>query len=228
MNDQPSFHLPRGSTRHGLPAYVGAAEIASVAPCRLSLLLREETAELHREIERKIGLPAAILSLSHYRSCLVRFYGIYEPMETLLASFTDWPQSGVSLPLYSQSARIARDLAALGPPATTAVCATEAALPELPDFAHALGALYVMEGAALGSQFMLRHLTERLGQSIAGADTFFRGRGPATAEHWTRFRALLDGYGAKHPNRNRDVVEGARSTFRAIGDWMHSGAWTLS
>jgi heme oxygenase len=94
------------------------------------------------------------------------------------------------------------------------------ALPPLPHFGSALGALYVVQGSTLGSQFILRYLTQLLGDQIRDADRFFHGRGSQTYEQWSRFRALLDAFGLDHPADTALVVEGAVATFRSIGEWM--------
>jgi heme oxygenase len=95
-----------------------------------------------------------------------------------------------------------------------------ALLPDLPTFAHALGALYVLEGATLGGRVILRDLDARLGTSIAGATRFFGGRREAVGPMWLRFRALLDDFGRERPELHADVTAGAQHVFRAMLVWF--------
>lgn len=184
----------------------------------LSLHLREETADLHHQVERILGLPNTITTLDEYRSCLERFYQFYRPLESSLRRFSDWHRFGLELPEHA--GWLALDLQALGLNPTDIDDAPQDSLPELPHFAHALGALYVMEGSTLGSQFILRHLTTVLGDEIAGTVAFFNGHGLRTGARWGIFRSSLDSYGVQHPETTLSVVHGAKATFEAIGNWM--------
>ena len=186
----------------------------------LSFQLREGTAVLHREVETKLGLPDAITSLADYKRCLERFYQLYRPIERGFTQFTDWSGNGLDLSVRVHSFRLADDLKALGVAPLGLEDAPGSSQPILPDFAHALGAMYVIEGSTLGSQFILPQLIKVLGQQIVGADSFFRGRGAQTGAVWGAFRNSLDHYGAAHPDKTADVIDGAHSTFEAIGNWM--------
>ena len=176
--------------------------------------------EAHQDVERRLRLPDSITSPFEYENCLLRFYQLYLPLERLLAGFSDWPLMGFESPEPCRSIWLAADLSALGVPAECRPVLKEAYLPALPAFANAVGALYVLEGSALGGQFILPPLQRLLGKQIAGADAFFRGRGEATGSYWTGFRARLDEYGTVHPDQSRDVVAGAIATFESIGTWM--------
>jgi heme oxygenase len=189
----------------------------------LAAQLRAQTAVLHSDVERSLGLPGAITNLTDYKACLQRFYRLYEPLETSLSHFNDWPAIGIQLPEQLQAARLAADLAQLGVSLSRLEPAPEACLPDLPDFAHALGALYVMVGSTLGSQVILRHLLNVLSLEIGGADAFFRGHGAQTGARWSQFRTSLDAYGAERPANCPQVIEGAMATFRSIGLWMQPG-----
>ncbi len=123
-------------------------------------------------------------------------------------------------PSRGLSTRLAADLRALAVPLADVRDAPAASLPALQTFAQALGACYVMEGSALGSQFMLPQLQKMLGDEMSGADSFFRGRGAGTGAFWKGFRAALDRYGDAHPEQTRRVIDGAIAMFEAVGSWM--------
>jgi heme oxygenase len=86
-------------------------------------------------------------------------------------------------------------------------------LPELPSFARALGALYVLEGATLGARVILRDLESRMRIAIFGATRFFGGRGDSVEPMWTTFRSAVDGFGQERPELRADVVSGAERTL---------------
>jgi heme oxygenase (biliverdin-IX-beta and delta-forming) len=186
----------------------------------LSLQLREETAELHLYAEQKLGFPDAITNLTEYGSCLESFYRLYRPLEVDLARFSQWAAIGIELAERRHADRLARDLKALGKSPLQLADAPKATLPILPDFSHALGALYVLEGSTLGSQFILRHLTNLLGDKIGAANSFFRGHGEQTIVRWKEFQGSLDLYGVENRAEIPLIVLGAKRTFKAIADWM--------
>jgi heme oxygenase (biliverdin-IX-beta and delta-forming) len=188
----------------------------------LSAKLRARTGYLHEQTETLLGLPDAVQTLEDYRSCLCRFFGLYLPLEHLLAAFGEWESLGLALPSPSHSTCLAADLAALGIDPACVACAPPALLPHLPNFAHAVGALYVLEGATLGGRVILRSLEARIGPRIAGATKFFDGRAEAAGPLWQRFKAALDAFGNDWPQFGDDVLLGAESVFRAILTWFSS------
>jgi heme oxygenase (biliverdin-IX-beta and delta-forming) len=186
----------------------------------LSLKLRTGTATLHAQIEAMFGMPDAIRNRNEYADWLGRFLGLYEPLERSLANFSDWDELNLAPLSYGHSSRLACDLATLGVDSDAAPRASIALLPDLPNFAHALGAYYVLEGAALGGRVILRDLEVRIGAPIAGATRFFSGRNELTGPTWQGFLATLDRFGCAHPLLCSDVVTGARRTFQAISAWF--------
>jgi len=184
----------------------------------LSRALRAGTELPHKDVEQRLSLTGSITDLPSYRRCLLRFYQLYRPLEAKFERFSGWTNLGLDLPLRTLSISLAADLKALAVEA--APDAPFTALPTLPDFAHALGACYVLEGSALGSQFMLPQLRKALGDQMTGADSFFRGRGSETGAFWKEFRVALDRYGEAHPAQVSSVVAGAIATFEAVGLWM--------
>ena len=186
----------------------------------LSAQLRAETAPLHRQVEALLGLPGVIRTTHDYRMWLGRFLGLYEPLEHLLARFPEWDDISLAPWSCNQSSAIAGDLAALGIDPAGVAHVPEVLLPKLPTFAHALGALYVLEGATLGGRLILRDVEARIGAQIAGATQFFGGRGDTVDPMWQSFRATLDAFGRERSLLRADVVTGAQRVFRAILAWF--------
>jgi heme oxygenase len=188
----------------------------SIAPA-LSSLLREGTAPLHRQTEQLLGLPGSIGSAAVYGAWLGRFLGLYEPLESGWRPHPEWDGLGIKLSARTHAARLRQDLAALG---VAADFVPRADIPTPASFAHALGEMYVLEGATLGGHLIARDLRARLGPPIAGATCFFDGRGRALGPMWQTFRAALDAFGQTRPQDRALVLAGAQDAFRALLAWF--------
>jgi heme oxygenase len=205
----------------------GAADASQVEAERpLSLRLRAETAEAHRAVAPSLGLPDTIRTRDEYVACLTRFLQLYRPLEARIRAIAGPLDFGLDLPRRTHTPRLAADLSSLlaRPPEVEDAAAD--ALPDLPSFAHALGALYVLEGATLGGQIIVRHLRAAGLDGIETTGAFFGGRGPETGAMWRAFRDILDRYGADCPFEVPAVIAGAEGTFLAVGRWMHASRWS--
>jgi heme oxygenase len=194
--------------------------ISEPSALSLSSQLRTQTELLHACIEVLLELPDAIRTRDDYLLWLGRFFGFYEPLERSLLAFGEWDALGLSLPARGHTSGLADDLAALGIDPGGVPRMSSASLPDLPTFAHALGALYVLEGATLGGRLILRDVEARVGAPIAGATRFFGGRQAAVGPMWESFRAALDRFGRDCPQLRVDVVTGAERLFRALLAWF--------
>jgi len=198
----------------------GAEQEASplgVASAPLSTMLRTQTACLHKQIEVQLGLPVAIQTVDDYRVLLSRFLGLYGPLEQALAAFTEWRDHGLILP--NHSFRLGADLSAMGVDPGGVLQAPPTLVPRLATFAQALGAVYVLQGSALGGRVILRDINARVGTEITGATRFFGG-GMATDQTWQGVKTALDGFGHAFPGLRDDVISGAEAVFRAISAWF--------
>ncbi len=209
-----------------LPAALGASPPTGglsppdVPAASLAAKLRTRTAGLHDQTEILLGLPRAIQTPDDYRILLCRFLGLYQPLEQSLARFSEWDGHGPSLPSPNHSTCLAADLAAMGVDPANVSRAPAALLPALPTFAHALGALYVLEGSTLGGKVILHDIEARIGPQIAGATQFFGGRGTAVGPTWQTFKTALSAFGRERPGLEADVIAGAEAGFRAIAAWF--------
>ena len=88
------------------------------------------------------------------------------------------------------------------------------ATPSVPTFEsldHALGGLYVIEGAALGGQIIARRLLARHGLTETRGASFFASGGSPIGPRWKVVRAMLDA------SDDYDALEaGAIATFEAF------------
>ncbi len=186
----------------------------------LSLKLRTEISVMHTEVESSLRLRVSVCSIEAYSDCIEHFYRFYRPVEAVLDSFSEWPDAGIALSQRLQTSHLASDLEALGRVPLLIADMPIRYMPSLPFFAHVLGALYVLQGSTLGSQYILRDLRKAMGDEMSGIGAFFRGHGSQVPMLWSEFKTSLDGFGLEHPDEIDDVIAGAIATFMAVGEWM--------
>jgi heme oxygenase (biliverdin-IX-beta and delta-forming) len=174
--------------------------------------LKQETIQLHQQIENGLDLFRSDFTLEDYRSLLVRFYGYYSPWEERAAV-----TAPCLLAQRSKRANLAIDLEYLGMPrdeiSSIAPCDD---LPPLDTPARVLGSMYVVEGSTLGGQILLRHMRSRFGLKQAGC-AFFSGYGEQTGRMWKQFGGILE----ESPSEWRpEIVSSAVATFESMGRWL--------
>ena len=178
--------------------------------------LRAETRTVHRRLEDELDLVGPGLTVGRYRSVLELFHGYYAQLEPRLDSWhradplLDWPRRR-KLP------RLRADLAVLGVDAPSLPVCPD--VPDLPGTAEALGALYVVEGATLGGQVVVRTLRER-GQVPAAATGFFGSYGPEVGRLWRDWRRTTEDWVGSDVARADAVVAQAQRTFATLRDWL--------
>lgn len=183
-------------------------------------LLKSATMALHHAVERSMDPEGRVRTRDDYRAFLLVHHGIMPALEAqVLAALAEqrFPHG------YQPTARTHRlvdDLQALGVSDTALTrAATSPDLPPLHGRHAALGALYVLEGSALGGRVLFRHFEQTLGITQATGGSYFYGEGPETGARWQRFVAALESEqdpGAGHV----EAVAGACLTFRAIQCWL--------
>ena len=171
--------------------------------------LREGTRAEHDAVEGAMDVMRADFTVAEYARLLRRLLAFHRAFERALP-----PQI---LELWNvgpaRSELLALDLACLGEPALDDRSAEALSLEGV---AESLGALYVVEGSALGGQIIARRLAAVLPFPARGAIAYFRGRGEQTVFVWKQFgdvaRARLT-----EPPALSAALEAARATFRAFG-----------
>ncbi len=204
--------------RGGMPAQdhnAGAGWAETCLPPAQDVLraLRDGTREVHARLEAApamAGLLAPDVTHTQYVLALRGFHAFHAGMRRALA-----PHARRFLPFDLAAGpaldALAADLAWYG----EAVPARAATMPALPDVAAALGALYVLEGSALGGRVIGRALALSLGVCPGFGGSFFGG---VTAEaarcRWRDVTALLTRAGSwlDHDGVAR-AVSAARAGF---------------
>jgi heme oxygenase len=202
-----------------------SAPVGGIVPLRIAaggtvpalhLELRAATQDVHKRLHRHAGFAAvqdATIGLADYQHLLVRLYGFYLPFEAAMNIEPD------------RSNWLAGDLKALG---------LKQLLHAFPKCWHAsrltsahfrLGALYVVEGSALGGRDLARGLDRLLGTGVAKGRQFFLGRGAGTGEAWRSYLAQLSA-APPEPSARAEVIKGAIETFAAFEHWLNG--WRTS
>lgn len=175
---------------------------------RVSHRLRADTAAIHARTEADMDLLGRMGSREGYTSTLIRMEAFYRGAEpAIFQACADFVPERF---LESRLARLHADLKAIAPSwlASAAVSFPK----EIARWPEALGALYVMEGAALGGQIIARHVSAVLGFTPEYGASFFASEGVAVGPRWKAFRDLLDAY----PDEYEAILAGAQATFEAF------------
>ena len=201
-----------------LPPSTGAAP---GAPRTILQRLKEETREHHARAEAAMRLLDPGLSPALYRRHLEALYGLYAPLEAQLQELLAGAQGAEALELPRRWKRtfLARDLTALGHDAASLERLPHAPPLPLEGVPEALGAMYVLEGATLGGQLLLRHLSRHFSGHPVGDFTFFRAYEEALGPMWRAFGEALVRATPDEAFAVR-VVRGAHLTFDAFERWL--------
>jgi heme oxygenase (biliverdin-IX-beta and delta-forming) len=189
--------------------------------------LKLETRPHHERAERSVRLLDPGLTLEHYKHHLEALYGFYGPLEAALAQQLDGLMPELRLSERWKLPLLARDLCALGhDDASLARLPCVSRLPPLPGLPEALGCCYVLEGATLGGQLILRHLQSHFAGIPAGDFAFFRAYGEDVGPMWRAFGKALTRASRAEGSQLFDerVVQGAKDTFDAFERWLRHEA----
>jgi heme oxygenase len=177
--------------------------------------LRAATQGPHERLHLHAGfsiVKQGAITLPDYRALLIRLYGFYQPFERAVGVDlirTQWLES---------------DLKSVGVDAETFsrihLCAD---LPRYDCSERRLGALYVVEGSALGGRQLCRGLDGLLGVGSIEGRRFFAGRGAGTGAAWSGFLERLESVGPE-PLGRAAMVEAAVETFDLFESWL--GGWS--
>jgi heme oxygenase len=219
-------HFPRGR----VPSAWGLhhpPEVLHTEPRTLLQRLKAETRPHHERAERTVRLMDPGLTLEHYRHHLEALYGFYAPLEARLA-----PQLAGLVPELRAAERwklplLVEDLRFLGHDAASLASLPRASwLPPLNGLPEALGCCYVLEGATLGGQLILRHLQRHFEGIPAGDFAFFRAYGEEVGPMWKAFGEAVTRASEAAASEDFDsrAVQSAKDTFDAFGHWLQKEA----
>jgi heme oxygenase (biliverdin-IX-beta and delta-forming) len=177
--------------------------------------LRAETADLHARLHRHPGISAAAsgaIDMDAYRALLMRLYGFHRAFEACIGEFAGPEET------LCRSQLLASDLETLGvtDERRDSLPLCDALAPITQD-AEGLGALYVVEGSALGGARIAHALRVSLLTQDGKGCRFFSNDG-ARRRAWENVLSRLN---AVHdPRQEQAVIAAARATFQAFDVWM--------
>jgi heme oxygenase len=186
-----------------------ATDIFEPISCRETL--RSATQGPHERLHLHAGFSAVkdgIITLPDYRALLTCLYGFYLPFERAVGAEnvrTQWLESDLMwLGVNPESFPRIR------------LC------PDIPRYGceqSRLGALYVVEGSALGGRQLCRGLDRLLGADAIEGRRFFAGRGDGTGAAW---RGFLDRVASVDtgPISQAALVSAAVETFGVFETWL--------
>lgn len=179
--------------------------------------LREETRPQHEAAEAALNLMRDDLSRDEYQHVLIKFHGVYRPLEASLAKLP-WSAHGIDHAARLKRPALDSDLRTLGidDPDVLPVCPGTPA-PRTID--EGFGCLYVLEGATLGGRIIAPHIERVLGLTPDDGIRFFSGYGTDTGAMWQAFREALTTHATDNP-RDDQIVQSAAATFTALLHWL--------
>lgn len=189
--------------------------------------LKAATSTRHAALERMLPLLDANLTHATYRQFVRRLFGFYEPLEAQLLALPWWGAVEFDYAPRHKTPRLQQDLLALGDTESTMAALPRCErLPPMTNPAQLWGCLYVIEGATLGGQIIIKHLSTRLGLTAVSGASFFDGYGPQTGSSWKAFCAAVPAQGDDAPGGRDAMLGSANLTFDALGEWLFPGSFS--
>ena len=181
--------------------------------------LREATRDMHAAAERRLDLDRPSWTVSDYIRLLTKLWGFYTPLERALAE-TEWDESGLIVSERAKRQWIEADLMTFGiTPDSFSEIPLCTDLPTFENFASVLGGLYVVEGATLGGQIILRTLHRQLGVSPDSGGRFFASYGRNVGGMWREYLEVLESVGEKSGVAD-EIERLAIASFSAFDRWF--------
>jgi heme oxygenase len=188
--------------------------------------LKAATRDAHRRLEEVVDVERRLRTRASYARLLAGLLGFVAPLERRLAATSGWAelQPPVALEQRAKAPLLRADLAALGQQGAP-VEAEARHLPPVTGLSAGLGCLYVLEGATLGGQVVLRHARRALGEEVAGATRYLHSYGPEVGAMWRALQAALDAHArAAGGAAEREMAQAAGATFAGLEAWL-STVW---
>lgn len=182
--------------------------------------LKQQTQPYHDRLEENVYAKAILdedVTLDAYRTFLSKFFGFYRPLEADLDRLFAQTDLDFDFAARRKTALLSRDLGQLGLALENLPLCDRTPQPE--SVPQALGCLYVMEGATLGGQIILRHVAPRLQITPARGGAFFNSYGAKVGLMWRSFRQFATEQIATS-RQEREIIDAAQQTFVAFEHWL--------
>jgi heme oxygenase (biliverdin-IX-beta and delta-forming) len=181
--------------------------------------LKEATGIAHRGLEARLPLLDKGLTVTQYRLLLRSFYGFYVPLESAMEA-CPIPALRADLACRRKSWWLLNDLLSLGEShQAIGILPLCHEIPPITCQADLLGALYVVEGATLGGQIILKSLRRSLGRQADQQVRFFTSYGAQVPQMWAAFLRIIEA-GAYDEVQEQMIMQSACRTFTAFEQWL--------
>ncbi|CAM3100285.1 biliverdin-producing heme oxygenase [Pseudomonas floridensis] len=195
------------------------AKFSCFKPPRLLDALRNQTSQLHSQLEKRMPFFSSRLDADLYLRLMQAYYGLYAPLEAALRSSALAP-SALVLHERIKTPALVEDLHALGMAdqdiERLPLCCR---LPVIDSPGACLGVLYVLEGATLGGQVLRREVERRFGLDETSGAAFLDVYGTDTGPRWKAFLNYLDNVPSDIVF-NEAAAKAAHSTFACFEHWL--------
>jgi heme oxygenase (biliverdin-IX-beta and delta-forming) len=173
--------------------------------------LKEATRDQHEALENVVDVMNKTFSIDDYKDLITKFYRFYSAIEPKLPA-AQLNAAGFDIEPRRKTPLLERDLEHLGVLESARNAPQWSDIPTLDSAAKAFGSIYVMEGATLGGQVIMRQLKENLGITPENGGAFFNSYGHNVGPMWKEFGASVTGF-AETANDDESIVNTARETF---------------
>lgn len=181
--------------------------------------LRQATASAHHALEARLPFLQPDFNLPRYTGLLKAYHGFYLPLEQALCALP--LPAALQYQQRRKAAALAADLRTLGLTQQQIEQLPQCRqLPPMQDTASAFGVLYVLEGATLGGQVLLRAMRTSLQIGADSGASFLDVYGAATGQRWRAFLELLSGI--TQPAARQHCTHAASATFALFQAWLDS------
>lgn len=174
--------------------------------------LKDATRDQHQNLENVVNVMNKLFDKKDYENLISKFYQFYSSIEPLIPA-DELSAAGFNFELRRKTQLLETDLAALG--RADIIASHKGIWNEVPPTdtaAKAFGACYVMEGATLGGQVIMRHLKQHLDISVENGGSFFNSYGERVGPMWKEFCSILTAF-AENNGADDEIVESAKQIF---------------
>lgn len=178
--------------------------------------LKEATREQHENLENVVNVMDNMFDRKEYEKLLTKFYRFYSSIEPKVGA-NDLKAEGFNFDARAKTPSLERDLKNLGIfDDVKHLAGSWTDLPVVDTTAKAFGACYVMEGATLGGQIIMRHLKEHLDLTPENGGSFFNSYGAQVGPMWKEFIMITTQFAEKNDD-DEPIVNAAKETFDSFG-----------
>lgn len=179
---------------------------------------------MHKQLDESM-MPyiSKIQSVESYGKLLSFFYAFYEPIYHNIEIFLP-PNFLEDYALRRKPTALINDLHSLNINIPTHFCSN---IPLISSGAAAVGALYVLEGSAMGGMVLKKIIAANLQANEQDAFNFFGFYGNKTAEKWRLFVDAVNTYPFSEPEQQL-VIDTVNDTFKKLGNWLQENDKNMS